>query len=620
MIIVSIARGHNSSTTLMVDGEIIFYLEEERLTRSKYDGAPLAGLIKVFDYVDHIDHLIVCHTCGDNPILDWTGECVYDGLIRKLSRNKFEYQTHNVSLMHHELHAACGYFNSGFDTAACVIADGAGSFLSLNQEAEWVKNTLCRFIQKPVYEFETIFHVTNAGDFDTVYKHLGSSEAIGFNHPSPGFYVTEHPGLTKTYEAITQFCGFPAIEAGKLMGLAPYGKPNKDLPRLIDDNNEWIDRQVILPTYPNAAQLNFQKYDIIRDDFDTWKGDGSYTDIQKDLAYAVQEQTSEGMCTLIEKAHEKTGETNIVICGGYGLNCVANYKYAKRFPDLNIYCEPVSHDGGTSIGAAKKLYYELEQTHPPKQELIYYGPQYDPSSYEEVIKDLDNTDTSYDDVAKLIRDGNIVTIFQGRSEGGPRALGNRSILFDPTIKNGKDLVNEVKHREFFRPFACSIKKDKANEWFDLAGMEESPFMMYAVDALEGVEEKIPSVIHVDGTCRIQTVTPEQNEHYYNLIDAFEKLSEVPILFNTSFNLGGDPLVETIQDAVDTLQNSDIDYLYLPEIQKLVKVPDNLSKDKDGGRKRNFRQFKRDTATLTKEMEDVKFEDVLENAEYNEDES
>ena len=386
------------------------------------------------------------------------------------------------------------------------------------------------------------------------------------------------------------------------MGLAPYGKPNKDLPRLIDDNNEWIDRQVILPTYPNAAQLNFQKYDIIREDFDEWTGEG-FTDIQKDLAYAVQEQTSEGMCTLIQRAHDITGETNIVICGGYGLNCVANYKYAKRFPDLNIYCEPVSHDGGTSIGAAKKLYYELEKKHPPKQELIYYGPQYDPSSYEEVISDLDTTDTSYDDVAKLIRDGNIVTIFQGRSEGGPRALGNRSILFDPTIQNGKDLVNDVKHREFFRPFACSIKKDKVNEWFDLAGMEESPFMMYAVDALDGVEQKIPSVIHVDGTCRIQTVTSEQNEHYYNLIDAFEKLSEVPILFNTSFNLGGEPLVETVEDAVDTLQNSDIDYLYLPEIQKLVHIPDNLSEDGKKQRIR-FRQFNRSTETLSSESEDI----------------
>ena len=251
--------------------------------------------------------------------------------------------------------------------------------------------------------------------------------------------------------------------------------------------------------------------------------------------------------------------------------------------------------------------------------MIYYGPQYDPSSYEEVIKDLDTSDTSYDDVAKLIRDGNIVTIFQGRSEGGPRALGNRSILFDPTIKNGKDLVNEVKHREFFRPFACSIKKEKANEWFDLAGMEESPFMMYAVDALEGVEEKIPSVIHVDGTCRIQTVTPEQNEHYYNLIDAFEKLSGVPILFNTSFNLGGEPLVETVEDAVDTLQSSDIDYLYLPEIQKLVKVPDNLSEG-NVKHKRNFRQFKSNTATLTKALEDVNLEDAIQNAEYIEDES
>ena len=133
-------------------------------------------------------------------------------------------------------------------------------------------------------------------------------------------------------------------------------------------------------------------------------------------------------------------------------------------------------------------------------------------------------------------------------------------------------MNGVKHREWFRPFACSIKKEAVHEWFDLAGREETPHMMYAVKCLPGVEEKIPSVIHVDGTCRIQTVTQEQNEHYYNLISAFEKLSEVPILFNTSFNLGGDPLVETIEDAVLTLRKSDIEYMYLPEIQKLVYVP------------------------------------------------
>jgi carbamoyltransferase len=372
------------------------------------------------------------------------------------------------------------------------------------------------------------------------------------------------------YEAVTQYCGFPAIEAGKLMGLAPYGNPNEDLPSFF--NGEWGNRNLIIPTYPNAAMLNVSRYDVLKEDVKNHV-QGEYTDVQKDLAYKIQEQTSDRMVQLIRKAHELTGEKNIVICGGYGLNCVANYKYWKEFPDLNIYCEPISHDGGTSIGGAKYVYNKLKETEKPsKQESVYYGPQYDPTGYEADLEGLEVTDTSYDDVAKLIREGSIVTIYQGRSEGGPRALGNRSILFDPTIKDGKDHVNAVKHREWFRPFACSIKKEAVHDWFDLAGRDETPHMMYAVKCHDGVEEKIPSVIHVDNTCRIQTVTPEQNEHYYNLIDAFDKISGVPILFNTSFNLGGDPLVETIEDAVNTLSKSDIEWMYLPEIQKLVHVP------------------------------------------------
>ena len=284
------------------------------------------------------------------------------------------------------------------------------------------------------------------------------------------------------------------------------------------------------------------------------------------------------MCQLIEKAVELTGENNIVVCGGYGLNCVANYKYWERFPELNLYCEPISHDGGTSIGGALWKWHQLTDSEEPrKQASVYYGPQYDPSTYNEAIAGLDVKDTDYDSVAALIREGKIVTIFQGRSEGGPRALGNRSILFDPTIKNGKDIVNGVKHREWFRPFACSIKKENVHEWFDLQGREETPHMMYAVKCHDGIEEKIPSVIHVDNTCRIQTVTEEQNKHYYKLIDAFHKITDVPILFNTSFNLGGEPLVETIYDALETLEHSEIEYMYLPEIQKLVKVP-NKSDD------------------------------------------
>jgi carbamoyltransferase len=166
---------------------------------------------------------------------------------------------------------------------------------------------------------------------------------------------------------------------------------------------------------------------------------------------------------------------------------------------------------------------------------------------------------------------NIVANFQGRSENGPRALGNRSLMFDPTFKDGKDFVNEIKNREYFRPFAGSILAEDVHEWFDLRGMEDSPTMMYAVNCQPGVEEKIPAIIHVDGTCRIQTVTREQNPHYYDIIKAFKEKTGCPIIFNTSFNLGGEPLVETLDDAIRTLEDCRIEYLYLPEHGKLITV-------------------------------------------------
>jgi carbamoyltransferase len=193
---------------------------------------------------------------------------------------------------------------------------------------------------------------------------------------------------------------------------------------------------------------------------------------------------------------------------------------------------------------------------------LYLGPTYD-------LSHIEGLDVTYEQVASLISDRNIVAMFQGRSEAGPRALGNRSILYDPRDPNGKDHVNTIKKREAFRPFAGTILKEYVHEWFDMAGLEESPFMMYAVDALEHTYDIIPAILHVDNTCRVQTVTKEQNDHYYNLIEAFYDLTKVPILFNTSFNLAGEPLVETPEDAMKTFYTSDIKYLYFPEVGKLV---------------------------------------------------
>lgn len=181
-----------------------------------------------------------------------------------------------------------------------------------------------------------------------------------------------------------------------------------------------------------------------------------------------------------------------------------------------------------------------------------------------IIKNID-----YREAAKIIANKNIVALFQGQSEAGHRALGNRSFLYDPRDPNGKDFVNKVKKREWYRPFSASVMLDYANEWFDMAGLKESPYMMYAFNVLGDKKHLIPCVVHIDNTCRAQTVSQSQNPHFYNLISSFNDLTGIPMLFNTSFNLAGEVLVETKEDAIDTFSRSDIKYLYFPETQELI---------------------------------------------------
>jgi len=272
-----------------------------------------------------------------------------------------------------------------------------------------------------------------------------------------------------------------------------------------------------------------------------------------------------------------SGKKNVVISGGYGLNCVANYHYLEALKDegINIYVEPVSNDAGTAVGAATLWYHHITESSMRLSPSLYLGPKYNytdddldklASKHNATVKE-----TSQEDVIDLLEKRNIVTIFQGRCENGPRALGNRSILYDPTDPDGKDFVNSVKNREYFRPFAGTILEEDVHEWFDLRGMKSSPHMMYAVNCQPGVKEKIPAIIHVDDTCRIQTVNQDENPNYYNLIKAWKERTGVPIIFNTSFNLGGDPLVETLDHAFNTLATSMIEYMYLPEYGKLITI-------------------------------------------------
>lgn len=572
--ILAINPGHNGSVCLLVDGKIELFIEEERFTRVKYDANPLKSLFYILSKY-HIDVLALAGT-GEAmyPPMTWTSENTFTGIVRKFNPNVvvFSYWDH-----HHAGHATGAFYNSGFDTASAIIVDGAGSIVDLKLNSNF---------QTAGFETESIFKCSYPNNLELVYKSIGANDGPKLYTEDKLIKFNGNVNITKAYESITSYTGFHPIEAGKLMGLSSYGKENDTIPTLF--YGEDANRTLFQPQYPAGGTLNINAFPELRlkamgNDINA--SSANIEEIAKnpedlklvqDLAWKIQQDTQRLVGDLIQKSIDLTEEKNIVISGGYGLNCVANYYYKKRFPDINLYVDPVASDAGTTIGLAKYLWYKYCDENDIKIEkepltTLYLGVDRNNEIDEQKYSDefIIQTVTA-DNVAQLIADQNIVSIFNGSAEAGPRALGNRSILFDPRTENGKDIVNKVKGREWFRPFAGSILKEHVHEWFDMAGMDESSFMMYAVDVLPERIDQVTSITHVDNTCRIQTVTRDQNKYYYDLIDAFKKLTGVPILFNTSFNLAGEPLVETFDDAINTLKNSKLEYLYVPSKNIILK--------------------------------------------------
>ena len=562
MWLLGINVGHNGATALYKDSELIFYIEEDRLSRMKYDGNPFLGIEKAFEYTDHIDFVILCGTRNAFGKVPWTGEDAYTCLVRK-KQPGHKVETIKLGDDHHMTHAVTAFYNSGFDDAAALIIDGAGSGINIPDLEE---------IKQETWEVESIWSLNYPAVIKRHLINYGTNlvDSFSLTDDDCEIEVSDGHGITKSYEAVTQYLGFHAIEAGKTMGIAPYGKPNDSIK--IHDGR-FNNRSLIKPKFPagNVIRCDLNPELKEHEGDVAWHTDPDLIDdFRKDLAYAVQKSAEERVIALIRKTIKLTGKKKIVMAGGFVLNCVANYEFLKEFPDVEFYHEPVSHDGGNVMGVCQHVYRTItkDSVKAPLTSL-YLGLDHSAEYATEDFTDFEVVDTTAVDVAKLIADQEIVCLYQGRSEAGPRALGNRSILFDPTVVNGKDIVNEVKHREWFRPFAGSVMAEHAAEWFDFRSRTDSPFMMYAVNVLEDKQVLIPAITHVDGTCRIQTVTKEQNPHYYELISEFNKLKGVPILFNTSFNLAGDPLVETVKEALDTLKKSEMKYLWLPDIGKLL---------------------------------------------------
>ncbi len=551
MWILGVNRSHDAAICLMRDNEVVLSLQEERLTHVKYDREVFNALDKVAKYTGVID--LCAYTHLYNTKNDFGPYFKY---IKKIGIRVERYV--EAKDYHHSLHASCAFYNSGFDDAGILVIDGAGA------DYDWGK------------EHESIFYFNQDPNAATCL----SQKVIGYSNQSiekaPLFVEKVRSiGTGFVYSGITEFLGWDSLECGKTMGLSSYGKPNDRIKQMISDagGNEDIFALADFNEHKNVM-VKVRPYDYIsysKDEDDKFKRNA-------DLAYALQKDFEEYVYQRIMDTHRLSKSNNIIFTGGCALNCVGNYRILKRLPEhINLYVEPMSSDCGTAMGAAYITYARECSKLARKKKIkplsnVYFG-QSLRYNYQLNDNEFQVCEVTPQRVAELISEGNVVAIAQGKSENGPRALGNRSILYDPRDPNGKDIVNSVKKREHWRPFAGTVLADHAHEWFDMDKLHESPFMMYAVDVLK--PEKIPCITHVDNTCRIQTLTEDQNPNYYKLIEAFYELTGVPILFNTSFNLAGDTIVETIDDALQTMRESDICYLYLPEKNEILFFPDSI---------------------------------------------
>lgn len=557
----------DASATLMKDGAVVLAIEEERLNRKKHcAGFPTLAIKACLEAgnigIEEVDHFAI----SVNPSANLQKKIMYSlsrfTKIRKMLKDRLTKvaktrdlrsdlafhleipkeritgEVHNVE--HHLAHLASAFYSSPFDKSAILTIDGMGDFVS----AKWGTG--------------------NGASMDV----LGQVE-----YPHSIGYL---------YTAITQFLGFPYYgDEGKIMGLAPYGEPT-----YMDEFRELI----TTPKNKIGYKLNLDYFNHHEKGIDMQWDDGQpsiglmysekmkellgeprepgtdYEQKYKDIAASLQLRTEEVCLDMITKLAEETDSETLCLAGGVALNSVMNGKIRLQTPFKEVYIHPNAGDGGTSLGAAQFVAVQKEQIEPEEVPHAYLGVEF---NNEEIRKSLNKVtdqlnidevddDTLYRDTAKYIADEQVVGWFQGRMEWGPRALGSRSIVADPRSKNMKDILNSrIKKRESFRPFAPSILEEFVGEYFEQDYPAPTMLMVYQIK--EEMRDKIPAVTHVDGSGRLQTVRKEHHPRYHGLISAFNELTGVPVVINTSFN-ENEPIVCSPDHAIDCFLRTNMDVL------------------------------------------------------------
>lgn len=538
---------HDSSVCSINNGIIEFFCKEERLSRFKRDMHPFKSL-DLYKSINFgpIDHVLY-HIPNNN---DFSFEVVYRHYVRKMFNKELE----NFSnLTHHLCHASLAFYNSGFNECLTVVIDRNGSIFFLDN-------------LPAASESESVYCCSYPNNLTPLYKSFSSNQSfdnvdlktkIQQYYTGTSILVHNSLGIVKVYEAATTLINQHPLENGKTMGLSSYGQ-DQDYQSLFTNGSPIDDYFCIVDTPHMKKVVGFNNINhkiistVTTDNYQFYA----------DQAKHVQIETQQAALNLIKKSVELTGVKNVCIVGGYGLNVVANNYYIENLPDVNFYFEPLSDDTGISIGAAMLKYRTVSKdtTISPVQDTFYQ--YYDKT--EIVTQGVSSTIT---ELVDILMSQKSLAIVNNAPEAGPRALGNRSILFDPRNQNSKDIVNKIKKREWYRPFAGIILKDKLHQFFVTNNIDDYPFMTVSLKATKLAKETVPGIIHVDSTCRIQTVS---EGFIFELLTEFYNKTGCPILLNTSLNLSGDPLAQTKQDTLNILDNSALDYVYFVEDNKLVK--------------------------------------------------
>jgi carbamoyltransferase len=552
---------HDVSACLLRDGVIAFAIAKERITREKH----ASGFYKeVIDYcldaegitLDDVD--LIVRNCYILPVTEMEERLVYQdrpGFLHDHERAEAAehplYLSRSdkvVSISHHLAHAYSAFAVSPFEEGAVMIVDGVGSYRSDVIEP-------C-----PPSDTATAF----ARESESYYKFFGSKiECVKkvWMEPVRGFLSDEFynmPGLGALYSRASSYIFGDWNKCGELMGLAPYGRGDQ-----IKSLLELAGGALQVPRWTTEFKQPFVT------DRGGWEGSPAMPHWQ-DLAWRVQDDTENVLLARARWLRETTGAGNLCMAGGVALNCVANGRIAREAGFGNVWIQPAAGDDGIAIGCAYYGYLEiLKQRRSFVMDHSYVGRRYSDRDIENAtsrfLVRIQATSTPSEDIcretAKLLAERRVIGWFQGASEFGPRALGNRSLLADPRKAEMKDILNRrVKHRQAFRPFAPIVLAERAQEIFE--GEEDSPFMLIAKRVRPEWRNRIPAIVHVDGTARVQTVKEASNPMLYRLLREFEALTGVPVLINTSFNVKGEPIVETPDDAVVCFLTTGIDHLIL----------------------------------------------------------